>query len=357
MKACWYGFCGTNHSWSIVAQNISRALIKKGHVVDMCSTNGLEHFPNDLKPYIKSDNQLDSNYDLQLSYTAPINFKRHLCRGSKNRFGIWCYEWPILPPGFAANYIHTDKILAPSTFARNIFIKNGVPEDKVVVVPHGVNLEEYKNTNKYNLKTKASVKILTNIGQPHLRKNIRGLFEAYGKAFTKKDDVCLVAKINRKPVKSAFEVDAVDILKDFQAKFKDHAEIELITSYVPNIVELYNACDIVYTMSHSEAFYMPGYESLLLKKINVCPRYGGQLDFLNDNNSILIDGKIARADTKMQYWKGTPYNECFYPDTDDAANKLKLAVNHVKNSSFNLDINTSDFDWSNIADQILSLTI
>lgn len=353
-------FLGRSHSWSFVGQNLARSFISKGHEVDLCSTNGLEFFPEDLKPYLKQENQLKPFYDCQISYTAPTNFPKYLSRGDKNRFGIWCYEWPILPAGFAKYYNFTNKILAPSNFARDIFINNKVPEDRVVTIPHGINVEQYSNKNKYQLKTKASKKILTNIGQPHLRKNISGLFEAYGRAFKKGDDVCLVAKISSKKIEQQFEVDVLKIFHDFKKKYKNHAEVELITEYVPNIVELYNACDIVYTMSYAEGYYMPGIEAIATNKLNIAPRYGGQLDFLNDDNSLLINGKIIRAEQRMQYWNASVHNTCFDADIDDAVLKLRKAVNEYDTlmDRFNKNVKPiNEYSWDSVTDKIMGLVV
>jgi hypothetical protein len=49
MKVLWFGFAGKNHSWSIVGQNICRILKEKGHKVHIFSTNGDQHFPEDLE--------------------------------------------------------------------------------------------------------------------------------------------------------------------------------------------------------------------------------------------------------------------------------------------------------------------
>src|SRR5271155_3028351 len=108
MKICWFGFLGKNHSWSIVAQNLSREFIRMGHDVDLFSTNGTDHFPDDLKPHLKGyfdettvitpenyhdiiSSKLEKQYDMQMSYTALRNFDRYFIRGDKNRFGIWNY--------------------------------------------------------------------------------------------------------------------------------------------------------------------------------------------------------------------------------------------------------------------------
>lgn len=370
MKVCWFGFLGKNHSWSIVAQNISRKLIEMGHEVDLYSTNGVEHFPEDLKPFLKGFNNegemkqnimapLKDQYDLQLSYTAFKNFPIYFIRGNKNRFGIWNYETDILPKAFAKYTKSVDKVLPSSQFSKDIFIKNGVPADKQVVVPHGIHVERFQNLGKFPLKTKKKLKVLANIAQPHLRKNIPGLLEAYGKAFTKKDDVCLVLKVSRKPPKHAFDVDFNKLFSDFKNKYKDHAEIEIIDMFIVDIETLYNACDVVYTMTHSECFWMPGLEGFAANKIVIAPRYGGQLDFMNDDNSLLVDGKECRAPMQAQYWEPSPYAKMFNPDTNLGADALRKVYSDYDNLlakfSPNMKSLMPNYSWASVAERIIDL--
>ena len=376
MKVCWFGFCATNHSWSIVAQNICRELIKLGHDVDMFSTNGLSHFPDDLKPYLKGfieertqftpenfktlvSSKLDTNYDMQLSYTALRNFQNYFIRGDKNRFGIWNYETTVLPKAFAKNYKYVDKVLPSSEFSKKIFTDNGIPSDHQVVVPHGIHLDRFRNMGKHPLKTKKKYKILCNIAQPHLRKNIPGLLKAWGKAFTKQDDVCLVLKISKKSPQATFDVPFNQIFETFKSNYKNHAEIEIIDNFIVDIESLYNSCDIVFTMTNAECFWMPGLEGFAANKIVMAPRYGGQLDYMNDDNSVLIDGKEIRADIKMQYWEPSPYAKVFDPDVDQAANKLRDVVknydDYLNKFSPKMQELVQNYTWTKVAEQIVSL--
>ncbi|HVI42930.1 MAG TPA: glycosyltransferase [Anaerovoracaceae bacterium] len=359
MKVCFEQFLGKNHSWSIVGQNLARALLKKKHDVHLRSTNGYEHFPPDLLPYVKEN--LDKDYDMQVSYTAMINFPNYLSHGNKNRFGIWNYETPILPTSFAKYYKATDKFLPSSQFSKQIFLENKVPEDHMVVVPHGIDLEQFTNTKeKFPLKTKKKYKILTNIAQPHIRKNIPGLLSAFGQAFTKNDDVCLVAKvvIKNKP-ESQFEVSFTDIFNEFKKAYPNHAEVEIVNTFIPNIAELYNACDIVFSMTHAECFWLPGIEAFAANKVVVVSNYGGQLDFMNPDNSILIDGKIERAPRKMQYWTPSPYAGTFNPNIDLAAEKLQEAVKNydvlLQKFSPSMKATVSRLTWDNAVDQMIGL--
>ena len=376
MKICWFGFLGKNHSWSIVAQNLSREFIRMGHNVDLFSTNGVKHFPEDLKPYLKGQleegqtvtlenyaqkvgSKLDAIYDMQLSYTALRNFCEFFTRGNKNRFGIWNYETTVLPKGIAKYYSCVDKVLPSSNFSKKIFTDNGMPSDHQVVVPHGIHLDRFKNLGKYPLKTKKKYKILCNIAQPHLRKNIPGLLNTWAKSFTKKDDVCLVLKISRKGPNPMFDIPFDEIFNEFRKTNKDLAEIEIVDTFITDIETLYNACDIVITMAHAECFWMPGLEAFAANKIVMAPRYGGQLDYMNDDNSILIDGKIIRADNRMQYWEASSYAAVFDPDVNQAAEKLRDVVanysDYLKRFSPGMQEMAHKLTWENAAKQIIGL--
>ena len=376
MKISWFGYLARNMSWSIVGQNISRELIKLGHKVDLFSTNGETHFPEDLKPYLKGsfeenvnvtgmtidkliNGRLDASYDMQLSYTALKNFENYFRRGNKNRFGIWNYETTVLPKAFAKYANGVDKVLPSSEFSKKIFTDNGMPTDKQVVIPHGIHLDRFANLGKYPLKTKKKYKILANIAQPHLRKNLPGLFAAYGKAFTKEDDVCLVLKVSKKSPQPGNDISFMDIYNNFRNSFKGHGEVEVLDQFIVDIEEVYNACDVVITMSHAECFWMPGLEGFAANKIVVAPRYGGQLDYMNDDNSILIDGKEIRADMRLQYWEPSPYAKVFSPDTDQCAAKLKDLIKNYddyhKKFSPIMQALVQEYTWDKVAQRILDL--
>jgi glycosyltransferase involved in cell wall biosynthesis len=373
MKILYCGFASLNHSWSICAQNLCRSFIKLGHQVDIFSTNGIEYFPEDLKPnlighYLTNPLRLvgkdpSNDYDMQLSYTAMKNFPRYLSHGSKNRFGIYCYEFAgknSLPPGFAKQHIFCDKLLAPSTFAKQVFLDSGVPAEKITVIPHGINLQEFDAAQPFPLKTKKSVKILMNLGQIHRRKDLPLSLEIFGKSFTKQDDICLVLKIQDRQPSQSFELSFNQIYQEFNEKYPNHAEVEIIRSFIPNIYSLYKSCQIMFSTSNTEGFGMPQLESLALGLINVSSRYGGVLDFLDDNNSLLIEGSEFNVPGNYLYYQNRPGTKAFKCSVEDGCAKLKKAVEQIDWFQKNLvPISKkirNDFNWLEIGKKILTLT-
>lgn len=382
MKVCWFGFAAQNHSWAIVAQNICRQLIKQGHMVDMFSTNGNKHFPQDLQPYLKGFieekhsmnlNELNiyaskillPEYDMQLSYTAFKNYPFYFVRGAHNRFGIWTYEMQgknAIPDGWAKYHQYVDQILPPSNFAKEVFLNSGVPNEKMTVIPHGYDVTTFSNASRgtYPLKTHKRFKILVNVAQPHIRKALDLALTAYGKAFTKQDDVCLVLKVVDKVPALPFEVSFKELYANFTRQFPQHAEVEIITTFIDEIDTLYRACDAIFSMTRSEAFWMPGPEAMACNLIPIVSGWGGQLDFLNHNNALLITGREVPVPMRAFYWGAKQGPHYFEPNVIDAVEKLQYAYYHTqelkdKYHKYNENI-LPDYTWEKVAKDIVSLT-
>lgn len=395
MKVRWHGMVGKNHSWSHVSNAILKCIVDTGkHEVFIKSTNNLEHFPEKLKPYlvkgyhgplskgdadyVKENGEIitvspsspipeieDTNapYDLELAYTIFLQAPRRFRSDSKCRALIWNFESSIIPYGWDLYTRALDYVLPSSQYSLEIFANNGVPRDKMIVVPHGVDINIFNpDIPPYPLKTDKKIKFLHN-ARPHARKHHDRVIRGYLDAFTGNDDVCLVLKTSlfspdpNKP----FEVDVRKILEKELKGRHNPPEIEVISSYVPDIGALYTACDAVVSMSSLEGFNLTLLESLACDKVVIAPRHGGQLEFLNDNNSLLIDTKETLAPMEHQYWgymegavMGDPsishYSELlrrFYDNPQKEVDRVKVEAKKT----------VEKFSWENATDMILNLPI
>lgn len=375
MKILIRQFLGKNHSWSVCGWGIATSLIKMGHQVHLFSTDGIAHLPPHLKNNLigyteENANKLsggrmpDPDYDAQISYTCMKNFTPYLNSGVKNRFGIWCYEWAgknVLPNGFAKHYRSCDHLCVPSNFAKQVFTDSGIPEKGVKVIPHGINIDEYQQTSTIELPTNKKFKILANIAQNHLRKNIPGLLDAYGKAFSNKDDVCLILKAKEKLLTSPFEVSLKNCLDNFNKNYPQHAEVKIFSTFVEDISAIYRSVGAVYSMSHCEGFYFPGLEGIASGKLSIAPNWGGHLDFLNTSNALLVNGKEERANPKSMYWESKNNAIWFNPSVEDAADKLRYAYQNFEKLNANVDKQRqnvyTNYSWDAVVERFISLCL
>jgi glycosyltransferase involved in cell wall biosynthesis len=383
MKVYLKQFLSPTHSWGNVGINIIKQLKNLGHDISLCSTNGYAGFPKELEENIICKNcttpqdlgksnciidrlggnvdGLGNSFDLSISYTQMTHYPAYL-RHAKNKFGLWIYDGTQIPKGYIKYHKGATKMLPASNFAKNVFISNGAPKDKIFVVPHGYDKEFVKENNVYPLKTNRKRKFLINIQQPHTRKNLRGILDTWGRTFTNKDDVVLVAKVKDKKPKASFEVSWRKEYDIFKKKYKNHAPVIVIDKFIERISDLYRACDIVFSMSNTEGFWLPGLEGLAAGKLVIGS--GGELgcgniDFMNDENSLLIKGKIVRAPHHFQYWRSSIYGEMFEPDKDHASELLLKAANEyddlLEKFKPGIEYVRENYTWEKVVQQIIGL--
>ncbi len=392
MKIRWHGMLGKNHSWAFTQQSLIKPMINsKKHEIFLKSTNGLEHFPKNLESYLVpgyhttpgqkekifylKDNKIitldkpslqevpDINrpYDLELAYTIFLQAPRRFYKETPVKMIIWNFESSILPPGWHLYHKAIDYFLPSSQFSADIFINNGVPKEKCIVVPHGVDQTLFNPEIKpFKFKTDKKVKFL-HMAIPHHRKLHDRVINGYLDAFTGNDDVCLILKTQLKiPEKTKpFEVDVREIIKKALKGRKNPAQIEVVQTFVDNIGSLYVAADAVVSMSSTEGFNLTLLESLACGTPVIAPRYGGQLDFLNDKNSMLVDTNIMKAPPSMQYWSFHPDAVVGDPNTrhfSELLRKFYESPQTEKNRIEKERVKTVNaFNWERASEMIIDL--
>jgi len=254
-----------------------------------------------------------------------------------------------------------DYILPSSEFSKKIFIDNGVDERKLKVIPHGVNIDKFNpNIQPIDVGTK-KFKFLT-IAQPHARKGLDILVQAFAEEFASTEDVCLVIKtslVNEKR-HALYEVDLKQIIDSIKEKFCT-SSIKIITEDIDNLASLYNACDCFVLPTRSECFNLTVLEAIACIKPVITTAYGGHMDYLDENTAYLINYKIVPATQKMQYWHYNPKATIAEPDRvhlrtlmryvyrhrDEAKNKAQIAYNKI----------IPNYTWDKVAEQLIDFLI
>ena len=373
MKTRFHSLLGTNHSWAHVLHNIARSFIKFGNDINIKSTNGLEHFPKDLKPYLDpgtheikpgillNEQDFKRPYDLELAYTVPYQYPRRYWPETKCKMAIWNFESSILPIGWEHYVNSIDYILPSSQFSADIFTNNGISKDQCVVVPHGVDANLFNpNIPPFKLKTEKKVKLLIN-AIPHARKNLDKAINAYVNTFSGDDDICLVLKTRfLTPSKEKpFEVDVEKFLNDAFSGRENPPELEVITEFIPDIGSLYTACDAAICTSSTEGFLLPLLEGMACGIQVVSPRYGGQLEYLNDNNSMLYDVGEMYAPLEHQYWTHQPkaiVGDVSVQSISEAMRRIYENIDSEKERTQEAIQKTVEkFNWDDVAQTIMDL--
>ena len=87
-----------------------------------------------------------------------------------------------------------DEIWVPSNYVKELYVRSGIPEKLVQIIPWGVDTALFNpDTQPAKLKTQKRFKFLF-VGGTIYRKGIDVLLKAYLQSFSSDDDVCLVIK-------------------------------------------------------------------------------------------------------------------------------------------------------------------
>ena len=187
-----------------------------------------------------------------------------------------------------------DDVWVPSHYLRECYIRSGIPDDRVHVIPNGVNVDRFRpDASPVSLETKKRFKFLF-VGGTIWRKGADLLLDAYLKMFSADDDVCLVIKDMGGNSFYKDQTSAVRI-REIQAQ-PDSPEILYLTeNMAPNdLPGLYTVCDCLVQPYRGEGFGLPIAEAMACGLPVIVTDYGAALDFCNEENAYLVPAVESR---------------------------------------------------------------
>ena len=184
-----------------------------------------------------------------------------------------------------------DEVWVPSEWSRAAYVKAGIPEDRVVVVPNGIDPAIHRPDGpKYGLQTRKRFKFLF-VGGTIGRKGIDALINAYGAAFKAGDDVCLALKASG--LGSYYRDAAIGEQLERLRNLPGSPEVEIIDRNLTDaeIAALYRACDALVTPYRAEGFCMPIAEAMACGLPVIATGFGACLDFADESTAFLVEAQ------------------------------------------------------------------
>lgn len=211
------GWRGINHSFSLVNQWQIIELLKTSNIyfkdVPFISDrwnkkDNSSGFEDNIENLINKIPEADSNQDIDITYriSCPFDFNENFKSKLLFVFGTCEYKF-LYQNNFKNN--SPDKIKkngniflhVPSNWSKKGFMNIGFEENQIIVVPHGVNMEDFNLLSKeeiQNVKKKYKIKdeniVLSNIGAMSENKGIEVLVSAYGILKKKHKNLKLILK-------------------------------------------------------------------------------------------------------------------------------------------------------------------
>jgi hypothetical protein len=211
---------------------------------------------------------------------------------SQRLIGYWSWELPRIPDSWRVGFPFVHEVWVPSRFtAEAVRAQVDVP---VHVVPHPM-LPMLVQQSDWRAKLGIDagdliVSTIFHMGSSFARKNPLGAVEAFCRAFGDDKRVHLVIKMNDGSV--APEMRA-SLLQAIGGRPNIHVIEQKLTDQ--EMSDLLRATDILLSLHRTEGFGLPLARAMQGGKLVVATGWSGNLDFMNRDNSMLVDYSLSPA--------------------------------------------------------------
>lgn len=245
-----------------------------------------------LRPYL--ERPFDRPVDVTIRHAFPPNW---LPPQNGKWVHIQPWEYGYLPRDWIRPLRDlVDEIWAPSNYVKNVYVRSGIPEQKIVVIPWGVDPDVYRpDVPRLHLPSAAAFKFLF-VGGSVLRKGIDVLLRAYLEEFADEKNVSLVIKdlgtstfyrygnYRQQIMDATSQPDAPHIL---------YIDREMTDG---QRASLYSACDCLVAPYRGEGFGLPVLEGMACGLAPIVPAGGATDDFVSTDEGYFVPATVVECD-------------------------------------------------------------
>ncbi len=329
-------FCGTVYDctgYGVISRGYAHALHRLGHnvrVIPYHAVPGHRHqFPGN-----------DTLRSLQNTSVAPeLNFQ---CShpiwnpGFRRRIISLTFEGSRLPyPDWIHQLNPFDLVVVPCRQNAEVLRTNGLGT-KLLVEGYGVDLAPALPKPDLSQSPFTFVSVFTWVP----RKNIQAMARAYAEEFPDNGKTRLLLKTF---ILNATPPEYHRIRQEIAAWTGIRNDIIVLEHPYEQIRELLNQCHAYVCTSLDEGFYLPAAESLMCGLPVISVRFGGQLEYLSDANSYLVDYELRDGYAWVKHEALRAAMRHVYEHFDEASARALAGRETV----------LATCDWDRITDRIL----
>lgn len=210
-----------------------------------------------------------------------------------------------------------DAIISPARTVTNALVDSGL-SIPVATIGQPVDVEPYAALASARKPRGQEIRFL-HVSSCFKRKGVDVLLEAWAKAFTSADPVCLVIKTFPNP-----HNDVEEQLERLATRYPDLARVEIINRDVEReeLVDFYADADVMVLPSRGEGYNLPALEAMASGLPLIVTGHGGQRDFCSDKEARLIGYRFASSESHVS----GHHSLWVEPDVEDLAAALREQV-------------------------------
>ncbi len=301
------------------------------------------------------------DYNNVIVHSTP-DLWAHWIRFERNKYiiGYTVWETSSIPREWVAACNQVQEVWVPCDWNMGVFKDSGV-KVPLYKTPHAIDIPDLDAVVNFNLEGIGhNDYVFYSVFQWQERKNPYGLLSAYTAAFSGVDGVVLVLKTYRHD-HGGDRDQILKLIKDFRQfmNLEHYPKMFLVVENMSRdeILGLHKRGDCFVLLQRSEGWGLPHFEAAACGKPVITPAYGGQTDFLTDENSYPLNYTLTPVGgmTWSPYYRGDQYwaepdmkqaietMRHVYDNRDEAKQKGQLARQNID----------KNFTWDRIGDMIV----
>jgi FkbM family methyltransferase len=269
--------------------------------------------------------------------------------GPSIAYNVW--ETTRQPADFFEKLKKFDQVWVPSEWQRVCTIEQGIPANKVKVVPEGVDIEMFKPISNSTQFPEGRPFRFVVVGRWEYRKSTKEIIKAFIETFSEDEKVELVLSVDNR-----FANDGLSTTEDRLAKFGlSHAGIKIVHHQSKeDYVKLLQSADVFVSCARSEGWNLPLIEAMASGIPAMYSNWGAQLQFAQGKGiPVNIHGEVPAGVSNDESWDSTSPGNFAEPDFGD----LKLRFREVydefelykERALADSEIIRDQFTWANAA--------
>jgi FkbM family methyltransferase len=261
-------------------------------------------------------------------------------------YNVW--ETTRQPDQFFENLKKFDQVWVPSEWQKECTIKQGIPRDRVKVVPEGVDTLRYQPVTR--IGTSPIFRFLV-VGRWDYRKSIKEIIKSFIDTFSEDENVELLINVD-----NPFAYDGLSTTEERLERFGlNHPNIRIL-HHLSNdeYLGVLQNTDVFISCARSEGWNLPLIEAMSSGIPAIYSEWGAQLQFAQGKGiPIPIIGEIPAAVENQESWNPNTPGNFAEPNFDILKEKLRDVYNNFeeykKNALLDSDQIRKEFTWENAA--------
>lgn len=279
-----------------------------------------------IKKMLERDYRLESNILITLPQAMEFKFPDRC----KHIIPFVVFEGDKIHSSWARilNRDEITRIFVPSKHVKLAVEKAGV-DKQIDIIPHGIDLKLFNPSVEPLDNFKSDEFTFMYVGGwsqgEKDRKGLDLLLRAFSEEFAEYEKVKLIVKINMTYCPPGWN------LSNEIAKLnlpEDRKKITFITNQMPYdaMPKLYKCADCLVIPTKAEGFCFPILEAMAVGVPSITTYFGGQSDFVNNSNGIVISkGEMIDATDENYFYEETKWFKC---DIEELRKQLRYAFTH-----------------------------